>query len=50
MICQWVLRNDTEADSPAEKVIAFDRAVTTEDRGVLETTTYDVPLSRQAEW
>jgi phenylpropionate dioxygenase-like ring-hydroxylating dioxygenase large terminal subunit len=49
MICQWVLRNDTEAEAPAAKVIAFDRAVTEEDRGVLETTTYDVPLEMGAE-
>jgi phenylpropionate dioxygenase-like ring-hydroxylating dioxygenase large terminal subunit len=49
MICQWVYRSDTEADAPAEKVIAFDRAVTTEDRTVLETTTFDVPLAMGAE-
>ena len=49
MICQWVYRSDTEAEAPAEKVIAFDRAVTTEDRTVLETTTFDVPLDMGAE-
>jgi hypothetical protein len=49
MICQWVYRSDSEADAPAEKVIAFDRAVTLEDRTVLETTTYDVPLAMGAE-
>jgi phenylpropionate dioxygenase-like ring-hydroxylating dioxygenase large terminal subunit len=41
---QFVLRNDTEADVPAEKVIAFDREVSAEDRAVLETTDEDVPL------
>jgi phenylpropionate dioxygenase-like ring-hydroxylating dioxygenase large terminal subunit len=48
-ICQWVFRSDTEAEAPAAKVIAFDRAVTTEDRTILETTTHDVPLSLGAE-
>lgn len=49
MICQWVYRNDTEAESPAEKVIAFDRAVTAEDRLVLESTPFDVPLDMAEE-
>jgi phenylpropionate dioxygenase-like ring-hydroxylating dioxygenase large terminal subunit len=49
MICQWVYRSDSEAEAPAEKVIAFDRAVTTEDRTVLETTTWDVPLGMSEE-
>jgi phenylpropionate dioxygenase-like ring-hydroxylating dioxygenase large terminal subunit len=48
-ICQWVYRNDTEADAPAEKVIAFDRAVTTEDKVVLEGTSWDVPLNMAEE-
>ena len=43
-ICQWVYRNDTEAEAPAEKVIAFDRAVTLEDKLILESSTWDVPL------
>jgi phenylpropionate dioxygenase-like ring-hydroxylating dioxygenase large terminal subunit len=46
MICQWVYRNDTEADAPAEKVIAFDRVVTEEDKGILESTDWDVPLDQ----
>lgn len=49
MMCQWVFRNDTEADAPAEKVIAFDREVTIEDKRVLETTTWDVPLDMAEE-
>ncbi|SFK84456.1 aromatic ring-hydroxylating oxygenase subunit alpha [Falsiroseomonas stagni] len=48
-ICQWVYRNDTEAESPAAKVIAFDRAVTIEDKHVLESTTWDVPLTMSEE-
>jgi len=49
MICQWVYRSDTEAEAPAAQVIAFDRAVTIEDRTILETTTFDVPLAMGAE-
>jgi phenylpropionate dioxygenase-like ring-hydroxylating dioxygenase large terminal subunit len=49
MICQWVCCSDTEADAPADEVTACDRAVTTEDRTVLETTTWDVPLSMSEE-
>ena len=44
-IVQFCLRNDTEAAVTAESVIAFDRAVTLEDRVILEGTDYDVPLS-----
>jgi phenylpropionate dioxygenase-like ring-hydroxylating dioxygenase large terminal subunit len=49
LICQWVYRSDTEAEAPAEKVIAFDRAVTQEDKAILETTSFDVPLEMGAE-
>ena len=45
MICQFAVRNDTEADAPAAEVNAFDRLVMTEDRAVLETTDPDVPLT-----
>ncbi|MCA3245240.1 MAG: aromatic ring-hydroxylating dioxygenase subunit alpha [Azospirillum sp.] len=43
-IVQFVYRNDTEADTSAASVIAFDRQVTEEDRAVLEATESDVPL------
>ncbi|MEQ8966926.1 MAG: aromatic ring-hydroxylating dioxygenase subunit alpha [Azospirillaceae bacterium] len=43
-ICQFVMRNDTEADAKAEDIIAFDRAVTAEDKDILEATEADVPL------
>jgi phenylpropionate dioxygenase-like ring-hydroxylating dioxygenase large terminal subunit len=46
IINQFVFRNDTERDAPAADVIAFDRQVTHEDRAVLESTDYDVPLDR----
>jgi len=42
---QFCVRNDTEADTPTADVIAFDRAVTLEDKRILESTDFDVPLS-----
>jgi phenylpropionate dioxygenase-like ring-hydroxylating dioxygenase large terminal subunit len=45
MVVQWAYRNDSEADAPAEQVTAFDRAVTLEDRLILESTDSDVPLA-----
>ncbi|GGX15064.1 3-phenylpropionate dioxygenase [Pigmentiphaga litoralis] len=47
MICQWVYRNDTEEQVSAADVIAFDRAVTAEDKLILESCDADVPLSTQ---
>jgi len=44
-ICQFVLRNDTEADAKAADIIAFDRQVTGEDKEILESTDPDVPLA-----
>lgn len=41
---QFCLRNDTEADVKSNDVIAFDRAVTLEDKRILESTDYDFPL------
>lgn len=41
---QFCLRNDTEAEAKSSDIIAFDRAVTLEDKRILETTDYDVPL------
>jgi phenylpropionate dioxygenase-like ring-hydroxylating dioxygenase large terminal subunit len=48
-IVQFCLRNDTEAETPAMDVIAFDRRVTLEDKAILETTDYDVPLRPSVE-
>ncbi len=48
-VVQFCLRSDTEADAKAEDIIAFDRQVTLEDREVLESTDYDVPLSLTVE-
>jgi phenylpropionate dioxygenase-like ring-hydroxylating dioxygenase large terminal subunit len=43
-IVQIAYRNDTEAEAKAADIIAFDRAVVTEDRDILESTTYDTPV------
>ena len=45
---QFVLRNDTDAEVPAEKVIAWDRQVTGEDRRVLSRCEWDVALDLRA--
>jgi hypothetical protein len=44
-IVQFCLRSDREEDVPAADAIAFDRQITEEDRYILESTDYDVPLS-----
>ncbi len=46
---QFCVRNDTEAETATADVIAFDRAVTLEDKYILETTDYDFPLSPNRE-
>ncbi|MBD2099862.1 aromatic ring-hydroxylating dioxygenase subunit alpha [Leptolyngbya sp. FACHB-261] len=43
-IVQFCVRNDTEQDTKGEDIIAFDRKVTLEDKAILETTDFDVPL------
>lgn len=48
-VVQFCLRNDTEAEARAEAVIAFDRAVTLEDKAILENTDYDTPLDLSQE-
>ena len=45
MILQWVYRNDTEAEVSTAEVVAFDRAVTLEDKRILEGCDPDVPLA-----
>lgn len=44
-VIQWVYRNDTEADVSTEDVIAHDRAITLEDKAILESCEPDVPLA-----
>jgi phenylpropionate dioxygenase-like ring-hydroxylating dioxygenase large terminal subunit len=45
-IVQFCFRSDSEAEAPAEGIIAFDRQVTGEDRFILESTDFDVPLDQ----
>lgn len=40
-LCQWLFRNDTEADCPAELLIDFDAVITREDKDILESTDPD---------
>jgi hypothetical protein len=40
-LCQWLFRNDTEADCPARLLIDFDHAITREDKAILESTDPD---------
>ncbi len=43
-VCQWAYRSDTEEQAPAADIVAFDRQVVNEDKGVLESTDHDAPL------
>jgi hypothetical protein len=47
-VVQFCFRNDSEAEAPAAGIIAFDRRVTAEDREVLESTDFDVPMDMNA--
>ena len=40
-LCQWLYRNDTEADCPAQLLIDFDEEITREDKDILESTDPD---------
>ena len=40
-LCQWLFRNDTEADCPADMLIHFDEVITREDKDILESTDHD---------
>lgn len=40
-LCQWLFRNDTEADCPQQMLIDFDAEITLEDKDILESTNPD---------
>ena len=40
-LCQWLFRNDTEADCAARMLIDFDEEITREDKDILESTDPD---------
>ena len=44
MLCQWLFRNDTEADCPAQMLIDFDAEITQEDKEILESTDPDAAV------
>lgn len=44
MLCQWIYRNDTEAEVSAADCIAMDRRITDEDITIIEGVDPDVPL------
>ncbi|MCY7304599.1 MAG: Rieske (2Fe-2S) protein, partial [Rhodoferax sp.] len=43
-LCQWLFRNHTEADCPAQPLIDFDAAITREDKEILESTDPDAVI------
>ncbi len=40
-LCQWLFRNDTEADCAAAMLVDFDAVITREDKDILESTDPD---------
>jgi hypothetical protein len=52
MLVQWLYRNDSEAACSTEELIAWDKAITIEDREILEATDADacVDTSRRVEF
>ena len=44
-LLQWVYRNDTEADCPAEEINRWDLEVVMEDKVILESTDPDAPVT-----
>jgi phenylpropionate dioxygenase-like ring-hydroxylating dioxygenase large terminal subunit len=44
MLCQWLFRNDTEVDCPAQMLIDFDAEITQEDKDILESTDPDAVI------
>ncbi len=43
-LCQWLFRNDTEAECPAQMLIDFDKTITGEDKDILESTDPDAVI------
>ncbi|MCR5885085.1 aromatic ring-hydroxylating dioxygenase subunit alpha [Rhizobacter sp. J219] len=43
-LCQWLFRNDTEDDCPAQMLIDFDAEITREDKDILESTDPDAVI------
>ena len=43
-VVQWLYRNDTEADCPAQELIDWDFKITREDKDIIESTDPDAPI------
>jgi hypothetical protein len=43
-VVQWLYRNDTEEDCPAQLLIDWDYKITREDKDIIESTDYDTPI------
>ena len=43
-VVQWLYRNDTEADCPAQELIDWDFKITREDKDIIESTDPDTPI------
>jgi phenylpropionate dioxygenase-like ring-hydroxylating dioxygenase large terminal subunit len=43
-LCQWLFRNDTEADCAVQMLIDFDAEITREDKDILESTDPDAVI------
>ena len=50
-LVQWLYRNDTEEDCPAQLLNDWDYKITREDKDIIESTDYDTPIDvgRRAE-
>ncbi|TSE26080.1 Methylxanthine N1-demethylase NdmA [Tepidimonas sediminis] len=46
-LCQWLFRNDTEEDCPAQLLTEFDYEITREDKDILESTDPDAVVDLQ---
>ena len=46
-LCQWLFRNDTEADCPETLLVHFDEVITREDKDILESTDPDAVIDQR---
>lgn len=50
LFVQFAFRNDADREPDLDDIVAWDRAVTNEDRGILETTDWNTPLTLTEEF
>ena len=46
-LCQWLFRNDSEADCPEALLVHFDEVITREDKDILESTDPDAVIDQR---